>query len=458
VGALLAACSVPPHAKMPDAGPHDAAPADALPPLPACTAPGTATYTFDPTTVISPQLPGFGAQFNGNAYSDLSMQAGITPANVGDMETKALALQPRHVRIFWSSTATPDEVASVERVVDLAERAGATINITYWHGPYPDPAGQMQAFEQELAHLIGDLHHDAVRYVTIQNEVNSTMVTMAAYEQLYRTLDADLRSAGLRDHIKFVCGDLLRTNQAAWFAYLAQNMTDVCDGYSVHIYWQYNDTAYMITRLTEVHDIVAGLPAAGQKPLYVTEFGVRGDPSPGIPDPGVYSDGTEIERTNENAFQHAWFSVLATRLGYVSTLKWDAFFAKYDSGTQYYSMIGIPPDYFVKPVYYETQLFTKTVPAGWSSVNVSGPADTRLVAGYTGPLGHATVIALNRASTATMFDVTGLPPGTPVRVVVWHGESDGTLTTTQDMTSSDCKVSFSVPARSVAAVTTLAVP
>jgi len=455
---LLVACSKSLTVSSPDGNDKDDKSDDGEPPLPACTAPGPATYRFDPDAVIARDIVGFGAQFNANLYAQISADAGVTPSNVGDAETKAVALAPRHVRIFWNSTATPDQVASFERVVGLAQRAGASINITYWHGPYPDPAGQMQTFANELVRLVGELGHDAVRYVTIQNEVNSTQVTQPLYEQLYRELDRDLRTAGMRERIQFVCGDLLRDGQASWFDYLATHMTDVCDAYSVHIYWNYFDVPYMVQRLTEVHDIVAAMPAAAQKPVLVTEYGVRGNRPNGEPQPGLYSDGRLLERTNENAYQHAWFDVLATRLGFVSTLKWDAFFAKYDNGLQYYSAIGIPPAWFVKPVYYSMQLFHRIAPAGWSSVRVaggSGDADVRLLAGFASARGGASVVALNKAKTASKVDVTGLPPGTPLTLLVWHGEGGGNLTTTAIESTADCQATFSVPPRSVAAVTTL---
>jgi hypothetical protein len=299
-----------------------------------------------------------------------------------------------------------------------------------------------------------------VRYVTIQNEVNSTLVTMPLYEQLYRELDRDLRDAGEREHLAFVCGDLLRDGQAAWFSYLADHMTDVCDGYSIHIYWNYFDTPYMITRLGEVHDIVSAMPAPARKPLYVTEFGARGYRPNGEPQPGLHADGSLLGRTNENAFQHAWFDVLAARLGYVSTLKWDAFFAKYDSGEQYYSAIGIPPAWTRKPVFYATQLFARVAPAGWSSVSVSGgdgTSDPRMVVGFTGAGGHASVVALNKAAGARTIDVTGLPPETPISLVIWHGEGDGTLSVEAATTTAGCTASLVVPPRSAAAITTLRV-
>jgi hypothetical protein len=442
---VLAACAPKaPAAAGPDA-PMDTPAATVLP---ACTAPGPATFTFDPHAVVAHDLVGFGAQFNANAYAQISIAAGVTAQVVPDMEAKATALAPKHVRIFWNPTGTADETASFEQTVALAQKAGASVNVTYWHGPYPDPTGQMQAFADELVRLDGK-----VGYVTIQNEVNSTMVTMPLYEQLYRALDADLRTAGVRDHVKLVCGDLLRTNQQAWFDYLAAHMADVCDGYSVHIYWQYNDLNYMVTRLTEVAQIVAAEPA--KKPLYVTEFGVRGDSPNGEASPGLYSDGELLGRTNENAFQHAWFQILATRLGYVSTLKWDAFYAKYDSGEQYYSSIGVPPQWDLKPVYYATKIFDETVLPGWSSVKVTGGTSDQLVAGFAGPNGDATVIALNEAQTATKVDVTGLPPGTAMTIEIWHGEGDGTTTTQTITSTADCRASVDVPARSFAAITSL---
>ena len=264
--------------------------------------------------------------------------------------------------------------------------------------------------------------------------------------------------AGVRDQIKFVCGDLLRDGQASWFDYMATHMTDLCDGYSVHIYWDFFDVAYMVQRLTEVHDLVAALPPNARKPVYVTEFGVRGNRPNNEPAPGLFSDGQLLGRTNENAFQHAWFNVLATRLGFVSTLKWDAFFAKYDLGTQYYSAIGAPPTWTLKPVYFATQLFTRSVQPGWSSVHVrggDGNADTRLLTAFAGPYGQASVVALNKGDTKRTVDVTGLPPETAVHVLVWHGEGDGDLTASTVTTSPDCKATFDVPARSAVAITTL---
>ena len=68
----------------------------------------------------------------------------------------------------------------------------------------------MQDFAQVLVELIKTRGLTQVRYVTIQNEVNSTAITMNLYEQLYRALDAALRRAGVREQLSLIGGDLVQ--------------------------------------------------------------------------------------------------------------------------------------------------------------------------------------------------------------------------------------------------------
>jgi hypothetical protein len=89
-------------------------------------------------------------------------------------------------------------------------------------------------------------------------------------------------------------------------------MSDIIDAYSIHVFWDYWDTPKLQQRLTEVRTIVDSLPAAGRKPLYVTEYAVRGIRAYGgatLPEPGVFADGTPMRKANINGFQHLWFDV-----------------------------------------------------------------------------------------------------------------------------------------------------
>ena len=92
--------------------------------------------------------------------------------------------------------------------------------------------------------------------MTIQNEPNSTQVTLDQYERLYRALDAELVARNLRDQIKLMGGDLVENggeradpNHIPWWTFMAEHMSDILDAYSVHIYWNYWDLPRMEFRL-----------------------------------------------------------------------------------------------------------------------------------------------------------------------------------------------------------------
>jgi hypothetical protein len=407
---------------------------------------------------------GLGAQLNQNVYAPISAAVGVTSDNVGAMEDKLVALGPQVVRIFFDSRAFGDTdlMASFVRTVQLAERSGTATNITYWHGPYPDPTGQMMQFSNVLADLVTTRSLSTVRYVTIQNEVNSTTITQSTYEQLYRLLDGDLRTAGIRDRIQLMGGDLLGQtsplgqSEASWFNYMATHMADVLDAYSIHVYWNYWDTAHMTTRLNDVKTVVGGLPESGRKPVYVMEFGVRGMPKSGVLDPGVYSNGTPIEQTNINGGQHLWATLLAANLGYQGLSKWDAYVAKYDSGSQDYATIGPPGSGWpLRPVYYAMRLLTSTVVPGSRVVRVQGSTAGKTVSAFLGPVGQWTVVLLNHSGSSQSFTLSGLPPTTPLYVTAWNGGGGGKLAAHEKVTTGeDCTTKLTLPDDSAFAVST----
>src|SRR5262249_12093815 len=220
---------------------------------------------------------------------------------------------------------------------------GTTINITWQGGRLDTATGTVQKFAAVLRDLVENRGVTHFRWLTLQNEPNSTKMTLEQYEAQYRQLDPYIM--GIRGQVRYMGGDLVRDKQTAWLQYMGAHMSDILDAYSIHVFWDYWDTQKLQDRLTEVRAIVDALPAAQQKPLYVAEYGVRGLRTfngAAQVDPGVWADGTPISATNVSAFQQAWFDVLSSRLGYVSTSKWDSYFGKYDNGTQAYYMIGSP--------------------------------------------------------------------------------------------------------------------
>src|SRR4029079_5263828 len=121
-------------------------------------------------------LVGFGAQMNAYTYYGHNwLPTEANDSNIADFERKVIALSPQHVRIFvqpewW--TGGDDIRQSIIRTLALAQRAGATVNLTLWHGPYPRPREQMRASARMIHDLRDVYHFTHIRYVTIQNEPN----------------------------------------------------------------------------------------------------------------------------------------------------------------------------------------------------------------------------------------------------------------------------------------------
>jgi len=404
----------------------------------------TAEFKVQESATLAQSFAGYGGQFNHHVYAAISRAAGVTDDNVKDMEGKMRDLQPQFSRIFFNNTAftDPDRMQSFIRTVQLAQSTGTTINITWQGGTLSVANGTIPKFAAVLIDLVRARGITNLRWLTLQNEPNRTKITMAQYEAQYRALDPYIQS--IRGQVRYMGGDLVRgpdvgaPNQQAWLQYMASHMADILDAYSIHVFWDYFDTQKLVDRLTEVRAIVDALPQAGRKPLYVSEYGVRGQRTfNGAPagDPGVWEDGTPITTTNVNAFQQTWFDVLAARLGYVGTSKWDSYFGKYDNGTQAYYMIGSPADGWpLYPIYNSLRLLTAAVGRGWRTVNVDSVSnDSRLLAAYVGKAGEHTVVGLDTAGaqlntvspTVVSYTIGGLPPSRSFQVTIWNAAGDG---------------------------------
>jgi hypothetical protein len=433
-------------------------------------------FAVDPAQVLVPSLAGYGAQLNQNVYAAISQQVGVNAQNVADMEAKLVALQPGFVRMFFNGNAysDPDLMQSFVRTVQLAQRAGATINVTWAGGGESTPDTTMARFAGVLVDLVKNRGVTNLRWVTIENEPNRTRITLDQYDALYRALDKDLVDAGIRKQVRFMGGDLVEApsplgqTQTDWLTYLGTHMADLLDAYSIHVFWDYWDTGKLVRRLTQVRQIVDSLPADARRPLYATEFsprGIRALNGVSYPEPGVLADGTPLAQTTINAFQHAWFDVLAARLGYAGTSKWDGYPGKYDRGTQDYSLLGPPQQGWpLRPVYYATRLFTSTTRPGWKVVSVVGSSGTKLLAGYTGPRGQTTVVGLDTSgaslaapsTTTDSYGIGGLPANTDFQVVVWNPDGSGLIAPAAVVRTDAAGVlNVAAPLQSVFAATTL---
>jgi hypothetical protein len=427
------------------------------------------------SSVVVPSFAGYGGQFNHHVYAAISRNVGVTDENVIDMERKMKALHPQFSRIFFTPAAfnDPDRMQSFIRTVQFAQSTGTMINITWQGGTLSVESGTVQKFADVLIDLVRNRGITHFRWLTLQNEPNRTRITPEQYEGFYRALDPYIQS--IRGQVRYMGGDLVRgpdvgpPNQQLWFDYLATHMSDILDAYSIHVFWDYWDTQKLQERLTEVRAIVDAMPAAARKPLYVAEYGVRGQRIfNGVRqfEPGVWEDGKPITETNVSAFQHAWFDVLAARLGYMGTSKWDAYFGKYDNATQVFYMIGSPDSGWpLYPLYHFMRLMTTTVKREWKIVGVDSVPDTsRLLAAYIGKKGQRTVVGLDTAGaqlstaspTLVPYSIAGLPPSTKLRLAIWNQAGDGLVAPARIVTTDAVGVAtVTVPEHAVFVLTTL---
>jgi hypothetical protein len=433
-------------------------------------------FTLAPDRGIVTGFAGFGGQLNQNLYADINGP----PADPASVETEVLALRPQFVRIFFNTSAWTfaDRMASFVRTVQLAQRAGSVIDITWQGSTYAYAKANLPRFAQVLADLLDNRGIGGL-WVTLFNEPNSTNLTLAQYEELYRLLDAALTSEGVRARVHFMGGDLVGTtsplgqSQTDWFTYMASHMGDLLDGWSVHVYWGFWEPEKIERRLaTEVRTIFAAIPAEQRRPLFVTEFGVRGNPTiAGLSNfqPGFWLDGTPMTQTTLAAFQDGWFMIRAAQLGFSGLAMWDLDNAKYDNGTQDFSAIGPERDgWLTRPIYHLLQLFTYTTePTGGSIVDVvPGPSagESQRLTAYLPPGGGVTILGLDTraqematvSNVPIAYSVGGLPANRQFRLVVWNGNGGGTDVDFGVLSSGDAgAVSFSVPLNGIFALTSV---
>ena len=357
--------------------------------------------------------------------------------------------------------------------IELAQQGGANVNLTWWHGPYPPEPQARKALMAAFAALVEEARRhgpDCVTHVTIQNEVNSHDIahqhdprkSMELYELLYRDLDEALKarphpadaSRTLRAAIRLVGGDLVEhggADQDAWLEFMQRHMADVLDGYSIHVYWVLGDFRKFERRLEHLDEVVANLGI--EKPIYVTEFGVKAtnDGEPGT------IDGENVEDRIDTAFEHGWFNALAPQHGCVGLAKWVLYRTDGETFHQW-GMIDAPGKHFDRKATYRVmRLFSHVVHRGWSAAGLGRETDV-LVSAFGGPRGEQSVVTLNRGSGERQVRVEGLQGGARYFAVVWNRDGHGQLHPLQPVAADQLGGAvLSVPALGIVALSTRAI-
>jgi hypothetical protein len=448
------------------------------------------------SNVLVQALGGYGAQFNGHVYAPITA---APTAGLPDLEAKARALEPQLVRIFYNDNweerrpEAPANMESFVKTVRLAQEAGATINVTYQAVNIAklQPVASMTRFASVLEELVETQGLTNLRWVTVGNEPNSTQMTLAEYEALYRALDAQLVARGLREHVRLMGGDLVEfgpataavPNHRDWWRYMAEHMNDVLDAYSVHIYWNYWDIPRMEFRLKDVRQIITEeLPPEARKPTYIMEMGVRGILNlPGKPalQPGYWEDGTPLSRTNIAAFQQLWFDLESAQLGFMGSVKWDAYWGKYDlTYNASYFLIGPAAEGWpLFPAYHALRLLLQTTQGGWQVLQVAPWEDDdwklglpdqaeKEIAAYADDSEQLTLMGLDShgrglnsvSDQKPAYSIGGLPASTTFNLALWNATGNGENSLAGTVTTDAAGVArFDVPLHAAFSLTTVPV-
>jgi hypothetical protein len=407
---------------------------------------------------------GFGAQFFTQLFGEVRNPETVSAPLLAELQDRVRKLRPGHSRIAVRLEATrPGPAGQVEHqalmnTIALAQAGGANVNLTWWHGPYyRDPKNPTEAgflgkqFMEAFADVIAEARSrfDCVTHVTIQNEVNNqdigrtkkTPVSMAIYNRLYRFLDTALRARAdprhpakkLRDAVDFVGGDLLAgghiagSDQGNWLKFMQDNMADILDGYSVHVYWSNGDYKKLEGRLTRLLELREELEI--KLPVYVTEYGVRGD---NFGKNGRFNSGRlggkNIEESSESAFQHAWFNAMAPQCGIVGLAKWACY--RVDGRKRperdWGMICGARKRFADTPTYRMTVLFNRLVGDNWKADGL-GRGEHTLVSVFKGPTGGQSAVVLNRGAELNAVTIDRLKKNATYFAAVWNRAGDGVI-------------------------------
>jgi len=393
---------------------------------------------------VGPPILGFGAQLNPYTYASPNW-GDVTEENAKDFERKVIDLSPQFVRVFmvpgWK-TGDPDGVnkqgnvgtwKSFLRTLRLAQTAGAHITLTTWFGEPMFPEKTAKTTAALLDDLINHEKITAIKSINMMNEPDMDWPgeenwTTEEYNRMYRTLDAELKRLGLRDRLMIVAGDMVEDYQPKWQKNIADHLADIIDGVSIHAYWKYNKTDWMLHRLGDTKKMAATQPSIRDKPFFVTEFGSQGLTNGNSKDePWQDKEGHPICETTTQAMQIGWFNMEALNRGFSGTVQWDMADVAYDRH-MHYGVIGEPKKGWpLKPAYFVLKMLTHTVGPGFRVVKVGGGIPDGLACALVGPKGEKAVYLLNRSAKQQKVLVDGFRSGMKLKQMIWNGDGAGHL-------------------------------
>jgi hypothetical protein len=392
---------------------------------------------------VGPPIAGFGACMNPYVFAFPNMPPEINAAQAAELEARVKELHPQFVRIFflnrWLDEDNDEPVnkkkggmrESVIRTIRLAQDSGATVLLQLWYDPdaYKDVDGVTTKFARAIKELRGKYGLTSIQYATIQNEPdgNPDDVKFARYPVIYRSFDRALRAEGIRGDIQVVGGDLAGEKWQHWLEMIGHDISGVCDGYSVHAYWDYWRIKTFRTYIAEVKATLAKMPANAQRPMYITEFGARGfRERPGL-EPGKSGDGKPICDVPVYSFEICIFMMESINAGFAGTIQWDMYDAWYDRKMGYGVIGPVERGFDRKPGYWLLKMFTEACAPGWRGMKIDGAVEDVWVSALRGRGEELSVFVLNRVHANKQVTIGGLKAGRLYKARMWNSDGNGLL-------------------------------
>ena len=322
----------------------------------------------------------------------------------------------------WDS----DEVTCTFAYLKVCQELGVDVTLTWWGAAtgdwlsYPDCGDWISAPNDldemaenvvtVLRYVKEELGYDCVKGVILQNEpsysfkVSGGVVDFDRYVQYYKTVDAYLKNAGLRETVRLIGAD--DAQSLGWYCRTYDALKDVCDMFDSHTYsWSY-DMPYLDDLIDE---FVGGRTNYSTDKPYV--FGEFGDGSA----QGAYA-AASTETYGRGLFI-ASMAVNSLAAGASGLSYWplhDVYYYYNETGGDNYGLmsmglIGYKTDgeWSYRPTYYAWGLLCNYIPKGSSVYPVTGEDDNLIDAiCVKAPDGTWSLIAVNRSAAEQVVNIS----------------------------------------------------
>jgi len=322
----------------------------------------------------------------------------------------------------WDS----DEVKCTFAYLQVCQELGVDVTLTWWGAAagdwlsYPDCGDWLSApndldemaenVTTVLRYIKEQLGYDCVKGVILQNEpsysfkVSGGVVDFDRYVQYYKTVDAYLKDAGLRESVKLIGAD--DAQSLGWYCRAYDALKDVCDMFDSHTYsWSY-DMPYLDDMIDE---FVLGRTNYGTEKPYI--FGEFGDGSA----QGAYA-AASTETYGRGLFI-ASMAVNSLGAGASGLSYWplhDVYYYYNETGGDNYGLmsmglIGYKTDgeWSYRPTYYAWGLLCNYIPKGSEVYPVTGEDDNLIDAVCVKtPDGAWSLIAVNRSAAEQVINIS----------------------------------------------------